>query len=389
MTIPVRKFGVEIEFIGVYPQDAAAAITAAGVPCAVEGYNHTTRNHWKIVNDASIQVNSNMEPGMCGELVSPPLCDEQGLMQLRTVIRALASVGGTVNKSCGLHVHVDANDLNAGQILSVVRRYAHFENQINAFMPPSRRGSRWAHSVGGHYVDDLLRQVNRYGNPRNIFGGLNRYMAVNLASYARHGTVEFRQHSGSTNPAKVANWVTFCLHFVNKAIQAHVLPAATPVVENTTDTSTARARRGRRPNYEARRQLFAALNDRARFPRGCSPDQLAQASGYSRERLGVWGQIMNEIRQFANVVTAGRYRIWADGITNQAMADVWLGHNDSTDPALDARAVHAANRANRNRYNNTPAVTYTVPMVDVSDTLFDGMPLEVTQFYNERISEFS
>jgi hypothetical protein len=98
---------------------------------------------------------------------------------------------------------------------------------------------------------------------------------------------------------------------------------------------------------------------------------------------------MNEIRQFANVVTAGRYRIWADGITNQAMADVWLGHNDSTDPALDARAVLAANRANRNRYNNTPAVTYTVPMVDVSDTLFDGMPLEVTQFYNERISEFS
>ena len=245
MTIPVRKFGVEIEFIGVYPQDAAAAITAAGVPCAVEGYNHATRNHWKIVSDASIQVNSNMEPGMCGELVSPPLCDEQGLMQLRTVIRALASVGGTVNKSCGLHVHVDANDLNAGQILSVVRRYAHFENQINAFMPPSRRGSRWAHSVGGDYVDNLLRQVNRYGNPRNIFGGLNRYMAVNLASYARHGTVEFRQHSGSTNPAKVANWVTFCLHFVNKAIQAQVLPAATPVVENTTNTSTARARRGR------------------------------------------------------------------------------------------------------------------------------------------------
>lgn len=389
MTIPARKFGVEIEFIGVFPQDAAAAINNAGVPCVVEGYNHHARNHWKIVTDASIQVNSNMEHGMCGELVSPPISGEEGLAQLRTVIRALSSAGGTVNKTCGLHVHVDANDLNAGQILSVVRRYAHFENQINAFMPPSRRGSRWAHSVGGEYVDGLLRQVNRYGNPRNIFGGLNRYMAVNLASYARHGTVEFRQHSGSTNPAKVANWVMFCLHFVNKAIQAQVLPAAAPSEEITADTSAARVRRGRRPNYEARRQLLATLRDRARFPRGCNPDQLAQASGYSRERLGIYGQIMNEIRQFANVTSVGRYRIWADDITNQAMADVWLGHNDSTDPALDARAVHAANRANHNRYNSNPTVTYTVPMVDASDTLFDGMPLEIAQFYNERTSEFS
>lgn len=254
---------------------------------------------------------------------------------------------------------------------------------------PSRRGSRWAHSVGGDYVDGLLRQVNRYGNPRNIFGGLNRYMAVNLASYARHGTVEFRQHSGSTNAAKVANWVTFCLHFVNKAIQAQVLPAATPATDTSTDTSTTRTRRGRRPNYEARRQLFAALMDRARFSRGCSPDQLAQASGYSRERLGVYGQIINEIRQFATVVNVGRYRMWIEGITNQAMADVWLGHNDSVDPALDARVALAANRTAYNRNYNPSLVTYTVPTVDTSDTIFDGMPLEIVQFYNERTSEFS
>lgn len=382
MTLPNRKFGVEIEFIGVFPVDAAQAITNAGIPCVVEGYNHATRNHWKIVSDASIQINSNMDHGMCGELVSPPLSGEQGLEQLRSVIRALASVGGTVNKTCGLHVHVDANDLNAGQILSVVRRYAHFENQINSFMPPSRRGSRWAQSVGGDYVDSLLRQVNRYGNPRNTFGGLDRYRSVNLASYARHGTVEFRQHSGSTNAIKVSNWVTFCVHFVEKAIQAQVLPAA----QSDENTAPARiVRRGRRPNYVARRNLLAALMDRGNHPYGCDVYTLARVSGYSVARLGFNSEIFNEIRQFALVSTSYRRRAVVTAINNQAMADVWLGNVESDDPALDARTVLNANRAQ----NTGGTVTYTIPGVPATDTLFDNMPLEISQFYNERISEFS
>lgn len=382
MTIPERKFGVEIEFIGAYPNDVVRAIVAAGIPCAVEGYNHATRNHWKVVSDASIQVNSNMEPGMCGELVSPPLFGEAGLEQVKTVARAIALAGATVNKSCGLHVHVDANDLNAGQILSVVRRYAHFESAINSFMPPSRRESRWAYSVGGDYVNSLLRQINRYGNPRNIFGALNRYMAVNLASYARHGTIEFRQHSGSTNANKICNWITFCVHFVNKAIQAQVLPAAQ--VE-TSVTPGRIVRRGRRPNYEARRNLLAALMDRVNHPYGCDVYTLARVSGYSAARIGFNSEIFNEIRQFALVSTSYRRRALVTAIINQAMADVWLGNVQSDDPALDARTAANANRTR----NPVATVTYSIPDVSPTDTLFDNMPLEIAQFYNERASEFS
>lgn len=383
--IPNRNFGVEIEFIGVYAVEAARAISNVGIPCYVEGYNHSTRQHWKIVTDGSIQVNSNMDPGMCGELVSPPLSGENGIEQLRKVVKALAEVGGTVNKTCGLHVHVDANDLNAGQILSVVRRYAHFENEINSFMPPSRRQSRWAGSVGGDYVNNLLNLVNRYNNPRNTFGGLNRYMAVNLASYARHGTIEFRQHSGSTNATKISNWITFCLYFVNKAIQAQVL--STPSTsENVSVTS--RTRRGRRPNYEARRQLLNALLNNNYGTRGTLPGDLAVISGYSQERLGFNGQIMNEIRTFANVYSVGYRgfrRIGVSHIFNQAMADVWLGLNNSTDPTLDARIVSRAN----NQRNRNNAIRYTVPMIDSSDTLFADMPNEIAMFYQERSSEFS
>ena len=139
-------------------------------------------------------------------------------------------------------------------------------------------------------------------------------MAVNLASYARHGTIEFRQHSGSTNANKICNWITFCVHFVSKAIQAQVLPAAQ--VE-TSVTPGRIVRRGRRPNYEARRNLLAALMDRVNYPYGCDVYTLARVSGYSATRLGFNSEIFNEIRQFASVNTSYRRRALVNAINNR------------------------------------------------------------------------
>ena len=36
-----------------------------------------------------------------------------------------------------------------------------------------------------------------------------RYRKVNAESYIRHKTVEFRQHSGTTEFKKISNWINF------------------------------------------------------------------------------------------------------------------------------------------------------------------------------------
>jgi hypothetical protein len=41
-----------------------------------------------------------------------------------------------------------------------------------------------------------------------------RYNKVNLCAFLRHGTIEFRQHSGTMNVDKVINWIVFCVNFV-------------------------------------------------------------------------------------------------------------------------------------------------------------------------------
>ena len=54
----------------------------------------------------------------------------------------------------------------------------------------------------------------------------NRYHKVNLEAYSRHKTVEFRQHSGTTNFTKMRNWVLFLHKLVTFATRGQV-PAAT------------------------------------------------------------------------------------------------------------------------------------------------------------------
>ena len=56
-------------------------------------------------------------------------------------------------------------------------------------------------------IDNNLSKINSLSQ---FMGG--RYNAVNLESYRKYGTAEFRQHGGSINADKVCNWVIFCTH---------------------------------------------------------------------------------------------------------------------------------------------------------------------------------
>ena len=76
--INTRKFGIEIEFVNANRETLAQKLVANGIPCFYEGYNHTTRGHWKIVTDATVRGGY--------ELVSPPLQGEAGLLEVKKVL---------------------------------------------------------------------------------------------------------------------------------------------------------------------------------------------------------------------------------------------------------------------------------------------------------------
>jgi hypothetical protein len=220
-----RSFGIEVECFGCTMEVAKSAIEAAGIGINIEGYNHQLRSDWKIVTDAS--VNNGFE------VVSPILSGNDGLNQVRKVARALISVGARVDKRCGFHVHVDARDLSGADLAHCVRRYAAHENQIDTFMPNSRRGTLNSYCRSMTPVVDVLEGTIPSASARAVAGRVHdRFYKLNLCAYLRHSTIEFRQHSGTVDARKMVNWIIFCVTFVEDSRTQVVVdtPVATPTV---------------------------------------------------------------------------------------------------------------------------------------------------------------
>ncbi len=215
-----RTFGVEIEFTNLSERDIRKLerkLTAAGIPTVYEGYNHITRSTWKIVYDGSVKNTKHY----CGwELVSPPLKGLQGLQALKTAMKVLDNNGAKVNRSCGLHVHHDASNWGIKEFKNVYRLYSRMELTIDKAMPKSRRSTNngycrsirehMAHSINAFEACKTVEDLRRY------WGG-NRYYKVNMESWYRHSTIEFRHHSGTTDADKIINWVVFTQLIVGRA----------------------------------------------------------------------------------------------------------------------------------------------------------------------------
>lgn len=209
-----RRFGIEIEAYNCTRDRLARELREAGINVGVEGYGHTTRNYWKLVTDASLSGNDTFE------LVSPILEGESGLRELEKVCWVLDLCDVKVNNSCGLHVHMDAADFTINTWKNLALSYKNIENVINAFMPNTRRDNRYSKSLS-RISESRILEANTISDLRGAFRN-DRYHKVNLEAYARHRTVEFRQHGGSTNFTKMSNWVLFLSRMITFAQHAKV-----------------------------------------------------------------------------------------------------------------------------------------------------------------------
>jgi len=206
-TTSTRKFGVEIEFIGRDYQALIREMTRRGLTVSYEGYTHRVRpGAWKIVTDASVYNGY--------ELVSPPLRGADGESQVRKAAESLTAAGMRVSRACGLHVHHDVNDLDLDTFKRLYRGWAANQRSIDQLVAASRRGGQWAAPIRAHEVQ-RVEETTRLEGLRSLY--IDRYRALNIACYGRHGTVEVRQHQGTLNANKIIGWIRFGQAMINAA----------------------------------------------------------------------------------------------------------------------------------------------------------------------------
>ena len=186
-------------------------LNAAGINCEIDSYNHDTRRYWKIVTDSSISGNQTFE------LVSPILNGEEGIAEILKVCNILNKCGAKVNKSCGTHVHIDAQNFTTEQWKRIYINYARLERTIDNFMPISRRDNNNTYCKSLKKISNFetkIKQAESLEDIKQIMEN-SRYWKVNPLSYSRHKTCEFRQHAGTTDFIKISSWVRFLNNLID------------------------------------------------------------------------------------------------------------------------------------------------------------------------------
>jgi hypothetical protein len=212
-----KLIGLEIEFFGVNYQTVVRELNAAGVACNWKNYTHVTdTNAWKLVYDVSVtSTNTGARGGL--ELVSPPLTMDVMDAQMKIIHEVFGRIGAKIDKTCGVHVHHEIDDLNVEHIKNLYTIYSKHNGTIDEIMPKSRRsqsGNRYCKPLKQSLVN-AVQDCNSIQEIQRVT--TDRYYTLNFTSYVKYGTVEFRQHSGSYDYEKIMSWIRITQAMVHTA----------------------------------------------------------------------------------------------------------------------------------------------------------------------------
>lgn len=195
----------------------------------------------KIGYDGSVRVENCVVPDR--EVGCAPARGEALEAQIREVCAALEKQGAKVNKTCGLHCHVDARtSLNEftpttqADLTRLARLVDKCEAGLFNLVAPSRRKLHFCRAWGatfaraGVFLADSAEDRERtldcavYGSVEAARLGKHsgpkhgaRYRSVNFHAFHAIGTIEFRLHHGTVDPDKILHWAAVCAGLVHWA----------------------------------------------------------------------------------------------------------------------------------------------------------------------------
>lgn len=249
-----KNFGIEIEFTGCKRCDVIKAISnyfRRGFDSEIKNLSDGTSYikysikddrgfTWIIKRDRSVRseilVGDNFDvycnDSQVGadeykcELVSPVLTAES-VDTLLSLVDVIKSLGGIVNNTCGIHVHID-KPRGVQDIIELAKKFYVMQDFIlKDFNVEENRIEKYCKTFSKELIDKL-----DLAKPKNIddfigFWLLNlaegesvtsthnsaRYYALNFHSILMHNTVEFRFFNSTLDKREIIRILDWVLHF--------------------------------------------------------------------------------------------------------------------------------------------------------------------------------
>lgn len=240
-----RMVGVEIEVVDKETDYEAAKEKRRNLnKMLYESVEKNLPTDWRlgIKSDSSVINKADLE-GF--EIITPPIpafSDEFESM-MGGISSALRRCGFGVNKTCGLHTHVDIRDFRQSprELSKLLKTIYAIEDIIFSMNPPSRWNNKYCQTLAENYdfetfdndlsiedFENVWYQCGEYRNANLTRGqvasfksskyGHAKYSGINFHSTFYRGTIEFRYHAGTTSTEKIVNWARFLNHLVHYSV---------------------------------------------------------------------------------------------------------------------------------------------------------------------------
>lgn len=230
MELSQQKFGVEIEFTGITYEVALDTLRDAlnGEIRNSVVYDER-RRIWQIDCDGSIQRENG---GDQNELVTPILTYED-IPKLQEVVRKLKAAGAVVNKSCGMHVHVESRNHNVDSLKNLFKLfYKHEDMLYTALRVYNRREREYTKKLKNN-LNDFVRNIDQFNSVSRLADAYSdnadddaRYSGMNIERVydegINDGTIEFRLFNATLHAGRMRRNIVLALAMSAYAINESV-----------------------------------------------------------------------------------------------------------------------------------------------------------------------
>lgn len=227
-----RKFGIEIELSNNLSKKKLKSIieSCSSRDVKISRYAVSYNNiAWHVKTDSSCGPKG--QHGPSGIEIASFVCESfEDLNNVLKMVQRIKKSGACVNDFCGLHIHVDAADLNLLSIGKIIMHWLAIEHLLMFALPTRRWNNAYCKNLMPGQFPKLIQyqyQAKGYLGISNLytpkFGDLfARRKTLNLVNYFSalkndtniRKTLEFRWPESSLNIDDIRGWTYFFMSFI-------------------------------------------------------------------------------------------------------------------------------------------------------------------------------
>lgn len=227
-------------------------VFSAELECYVHSQHNASAIYYSLPTGVGLSGDGSLDNGGI-EIQTPKLKGKKGETLVKAVCALLNTNDCTVNKTTGLHIHLDGEGLlpetlttsNPIALKQLWQFYVAFDEVLLSFLPQSRRSNRYCQRMSRTAKYEQIAKCKSQRDIEKLWYGMSqvgdinrrkshqkdesRYHGVNIHILLAEKHLEVRFHSGTINATKILEWTALHQRVCDLASAGNLVTSASMV----------------------------------------------------------------------------------------------------------------------------------------------------------------